>query len=119
MRRVLTKKLCSLSLVLMLATLGALIAIDLHLRNAVSPQGIVSFELCAYTGSCRAIVEAWGPVGQVWAGRRSRDWVYRGAEASVDSGRIRNPGAAAGTKADAALRLARFPRAEEWFGRGR
>ena len=67
MRRELTKKLCWLGLVLTLATLGALIAIDHHLRNAVSPQGIVSFELCAYTGSCRAIVEAWGPVGQVWA----------------------------------------------------
>jgi len=67
MRRELTKKLCWLGLVLTLATLGALIAIDLHLRNPVSPQGIVSFELCAYTGSCRAIVEAWGPVGQIWA----------------------------------------------------
>jgi hypothetical protein len=67
MRRVLTRRLCWLSLVLMLATLGALIAIDLHLRNAVSPRGIVSFELCAYAGSCRAIVEAWGPAGQVWA----------------------------------------------------
>jgi hypothetical protein len=67
MRRDLTKKLCWISVLLMLATLGALIAIDLNLRNPVSPQGIVSFELCAYTGSCRAIVEAWGPVGQVWA----------------------------------------------------
>ena len=56
-----------LSLMLALVTLGALALIDLHLRNAVSPQGIVSFELCAYTGSCRAIVEAWGPSGQVWA----------------------------------------------------
>ena len=67
MRHELMKTFCWISLVLMVATLGALIAIDLHLRNAVSPQGIVSFELCAYTGSCRAIVEAWGPVGQVWA----------------------------------------------------
>jgi hypothetical protein len=56
-----------LSLMLALVTLGALALIDLHLRNAVSPQGIVLFEVCAYTGSCRAIVEAWGPVGQVWA----------------------------------------------------
>ena len=67
MQRDLTKRLCWISVLLMLATLGALVAIDLHLRNAVSPQGIMSFELCAYTGSCRAIVEAWGPVGQVWA----------------------------------------------------
>jgi len=68
MRRELMKTLCRISLVLMLATLGALITIDLHLRNPVSPQGIVSFELCAYAGSCRAIVEAWGPGGLVWAG---------------------------------------------------
>jgi hypothetical protein len=68
MRRELIKTLCRISLVLMLATLGGLIAIDLHLRNPVSPQGIVSFELCAYTGSCRAIVEAWGSGGRVWAG---------------------------------------------------
>jgi FtsH-binding integral membrane protein len=66
-QRELLKTLFWISLLLMLATLGALIAIDLHLRNAVSPQGIVSFELCAYTSSCRAIVEAWGPGGQVWA----------------------------------------------------
>jgi len=67
MRRVLTRRLCWLSLMLAFVTLCAPIAIDLHLRNPVSPQGIVSFELCAYTSSCRAIVEAWGPVGQVWA----------------------------------------------------
>jgi hypothetical protein len=67
MRRELMKMLFRISLVLMLATLGALIAIDLHLRNPVSPQGVVSFELCAYTRSCRTIVEAWGPGGQVWA----------------------------------------------------
>jgi hypothetical protein len=66
-RRELGKILCRISLLLMLATLGALIAIDLHLRNPVSPQGIASFELCAYAGSCRAIVEAWGGGGQVWA----------------------------------------------------
>ena len=50
------------------ATLVALGVIDLQLRNAVSLQGVVSFELCAYSGSCRAIVEAWGPMGQIWAG---------------------------------------------------
>ena len=61
-------RLAWLGLMLALVTLYALISIDLHLRNPVSPQGIVSFELCAYTSSCRAIVEAWGPVGQVWAG---------------------------------------------------
>jgi hypothetical protein len=60
-------RLAWLSLMLALVTLGALALIDLHLRNVVSPQGIVSFELCAYTGSCRAIVEAWGPGRQTWA----------------------------------------------------
>jgi hypothetical protein len=67
MQRELTKKLGWISLVLTLGTLAALVAIDLHLRNAVSPRGIASFEVCAYTGSCRAIVDAWGPGGQVWA----------------------------------------------------
>ena len=52
MRRDLTKRLCWISLALTLATLAALVAIDLHLRNAASPQGIVSFELCAYFASC-------------------------------------------------------------------
>lgn len=57
-----------ISLVLTIVTLTALIAIDLHLRNAVSPQGIVSFELCAFAASCGAIVTEWGPAGRVWAG---------------------------------------------------
>jgi len=51
-----------------LATLAALVLIDLHLRNDISPQGIVSFEVCAYSGCCQAIVEAWGPGGRIWAG---------------------------------------------------
>jgi hypothetical protein len=67
MQRNLTKTLFWISLVLTLGTLAVLVAIDLHLRNAASPQGIVSFEVCAYTASCRAIVDAWGPGGQVWA----------------------------------------------------
>jgi hypothetical protein len=64
----LARRLCWISLVMTAATLCALVGIDLHLRNAVSPQGIVSFEVCAYTASCAAIVEAWDPGGQVWAG---------------------------------------------------
>jgi hypothetical protein len=66
-QRELSKRLFWISLLLTLATLGALIEIDLHLRNSLSPQGIVSYELCAYMGSCRAMVEAWGAGGQVWA----------------------------------------------------
>jgi hypothetical protein len=77
MRRELIETLCRISLVLTLATLGALIAIDLHLRKPVSPQGIVSFELCAYAGLCRAIVEAWGPVGQLVASSASAT-IWRG-----------------------------------------
>jgi hypothetical protein len=61
------KRLFWISLVLTVATLAALAVIDQHLRSPVSPLGIVSFEVCAYAGSCRAIVESWGPGGQVWA----------------------------------------------------
>ena len=61
-------RLAWLSLVPALATLAALALIDLHLRNDISPQGIVSFEVCAYSGSCAAILDAWGAGGRVWAG---------------------------------------------------
>ncbi len=68
MQRELERPLAWGGLVVAVATLVALGVIDLQLRNAVSLQGVVSFELCAYSGSCRAIVEAWGPMGQIWAG---------------------------------------------------
>lgn len=61
-------RLAWLSLALALATLAALVPIDMHLRNGLAPLGIVSFEVCAYSGVCRAIVDAWGPVGRIWAG---------------------------------------------------
>jgi hypothetical protein len=67
MVRWLTTLLFRISLLLTLATLAALAMIDQHLRSPASPLGIVSFEFCAYSGSCRAIVDAWGPGGQVWA----------------------------------------------------
>jgi len=67
MPRDLMKRLCWASLALTLTTFAALIAIDLHLRNAASPRGIVSFELCAYFASCADIVNGWGPGGRVWA----------------------------------------------------
>ena len=38
--------------------LVALALIDQHLRNDISPQGIVSFEVCAYSSSCEAMLEA-------------------------------------------------------------
>lgn len=61
-------RLARISLALALVTLAALVLIDRHLRDPVSPQGIVSFEMCAYSSTCQAIVEAWGPGGRVWAG---------------------------------------------------
>jgi hypothetical protein len=66
-RHALEARLARISLVLALVTLAALVLIDRHLQNEVSPRGIVSFELCAYTSACRAIVEAWGPAERVWA----------------------------------------------------
>lgn len=38
--------------------------IDIGLRNDTSPDGIVSFELCAFTASCIATLAAWGAAGQ-------------------------------------------------------
>lgn len=46
-------------LVLALASLAALGLIDQHLKTAASPLGVVSFELCAYTDTCGAIVAGW------------------------------------------------------------
>ena len=65
--QVVEARLARVSLVLALATLAALVLIDRHLHNDFSPQGIVSFEVCAYSSACRAIVEAWGPADRVWA----------------------------------------------------
>jgi hypothetical protein len=66
-RHVLEARLARISLVLALGTLAALVLIDRHLHNDFSPQGIVSFEMCAYANACRAIVEAWGPAERIWA----------------------------------------------------
>jgi len=68
MPRDLVGKLAWASLVLALVTLAALTAINAHLRNEVAPQGIVSFELCAYSGSCGAMRESWGAEARSWAG---------------------------------------------------
>lgn len=47
---------------LFVPTLVALIWLDLPLRNAVAPYGIVSYELCGLQSNCMVIVESWqGP----------------------------------------------------------
>jgi hypothetical protein len=48
-------------------TLAALVLIDRHLHDDISPQGIVSFQMCAHSSADRAIVEAWGPADPLWA----------------------------------------------------
>jgi hypothetical protein len=57
-----------LSFVLALASLASLGQIDTHLKTEASPLGIVSFELCAYTQSCNAIVASWKGDAQAMAG---------------------------------------------------
>jgi hypothetical protein len=60
-------KLLKAALAFSLAAFAALVAIDLSLRNAAAPNGIVSFELCAYAGSCLAILDAWDPTARLMA----------------------------------------------------
>jgi len=48
-----------ISVVVALAALGVLGAIDRHLRGDTAPLGIVSYELCAYGGTCDAITASW------------------------------------------------------------
>lgn len=54
---------------LALSVLGSLAlgAIDLGLRNAVTPQGIISFEFCGFAGNCDAALVAWGEAGRMRA----------------------------------------------------
>lgn len=47
------------SAIVALAALGVLAAIDRHLRGVTTPLGIVSYELCAYGGTCDAITASW------------------------------------------------------------
>lgn len=68
MTRGLEKKLAWISLLCGLATYAALAAINAHLRNEIAPQGIISLELCAYGGSCDAILRSWGSEARAWAG---------------------------------------------------
>ncbi|PPE75539.1 hypothetical protein C3942_01200 [Solimonas fluminis] len=54
-------------LALTLVLTAALGLLDRGLRNAVSPQGIVSFEFCGYAANCEAILAAWGEGGRALA----------------------------------------------------
>lgn len=56
-----------LSLAFSTISLVALAMIDERLKTASSPLGIVSFELCAYTASCEAIVSSWQGSAQAMA----------------------------------------------------
>ncbi len=56
-----------LLLALLLPCTWAMGQIDLGLRNATSPNGIVSFEFCAYSASCMDTLTAWGAEGQRYA----------------------------------------------------
>ncbi|MFK8016415.1 MAG: hypothetical protein AB8G17_13365 [Gammaproteobacteria bacterium] len=53
--------------VLFVLTAAALIAIDVQLRNAATPHGIVSFELCTFASSCDRALDQWGAKGQALA----------------------------------------------------
>lgn len=57
----LIKRLFWVTLLLTLATLAALGLIDTGLKTADTPNGIVSFELCAYGDRCGAVLQAWNP----------------------------------------------------------
>ncbi|MFO1393529.1 MAG: hypothetical protein U1F09_07205 [Steroidobacteraceae bacterium] len=57
----------NVALAFALVSFAALAAIDMSLRNPASPNGIVSFELCAYSGACRDIVAHWDPTTQLKA----------------------------------------------------
>ncbi len=54
-------------LALTLALTMLLGVVDLGLRNAVTPHGIVSFEFCGYFQNCEAALTAWGEHGRALA----------------------------------------------------
>ncbi len=54
-------------LALLIPCAFVMLQIDYGLRNATTPNGIVSFELCAYTSSCNAALATWGASGQILA----------------------------------------------------
>ncbi len=56
-----------ISFVLAALSLAALGIIDEKLKGPVVPLGIVSFELCAYTANCGAMVSSWTGITQAMA----------------------------------------------------
>lgn len=45
----------------------ALAAVDAGLKTSATPYGIISFELCGFSSSCKAALAHWGPRGQALA----------------------------------------------------
>ena len=54
-------------LTLTVVTLAGLGLIDTHLKSLFAPLGIISFEVCAYSSSCAAILESWSAHSQLMA----------------------------------------------------
>lgn len=67
MQRDFTRKLFWGVLCLILVVLAVLSATNEHLKTPAAPAGIISFEVCAYWGSCRSIIDGWGPSAQLMA----------------------------------------------------
>lgn len=72
LRQRLLKRSLGVLLVLLLPTMLALGLIGSGLANPTTPDGIVSFEFCGFSGSCGAALEAWGASGQAIALRSLR-----------------------------------------------
>lgn len=67
MQRSVLKAIFWMLLALTLVSLGALGVIDQDLKTAASPIGIISFELCAYSHSCAAILQSWSSHAKLMA----------------------------------------------------
>jgi hypothetical protein len=67
MQRSTSIKIFWLLLILTFASLQTLSNIDESLRSPIAPAGIVSFEVCAYRGSCQAMMDAWAAHAQTMA----------------------------------------------------
>ena len=58
------KRIFRVVLFLTLLTLSALVGIDTFLKNDVTPQGIISYEFCAYNNTCESALSEWGVKGK-------------------------------------------------------
>ena len=54
-------------LLLLIPAAVAIAIIDLQLRTAITPHGIISFEFCGFTASCYQALVAWGATGREFA----------------------------------------------------